>query len=491
MSKFVKKKEYEIERNKSLSYGQKALYYWWYLDGQVTDGGFASFYLNGYGPYASTIIKSLEHIGDTAMAELVKKADRIYQKNKKLMEEAQESDLNEDDLYDRLTEMSVLDPKYDQMHDNTMSLIEAYIRKNPNEICVDENGKEFDPAFTGLCKTFYADMTVQNEFLLEQGVINGEFKSYFENGNLKEKIVYKNGKETGEREEFYERGTMKYKVVKDESNDILTHNYFYENAQLKEQEAYVDKYTRTGKWVKFWQDGSKKLEANFKGGQVYYQNYWTEKGEQILIDGTGLYIKEYESFDIIHREETGYKNYLKHGKSRSFIDGVLRSEEEYKDGKKHGASRSYYKNGNLKQESVYKNDTQISFRFFRKFKNPKVKTTIISKICLRCYNDQEEYVLPDNQPSPINSQEIAANFKVKTSIFGGAYDDDYIMSYNGFVIIDEKGDVEFKELTLVDNFSLHDQVLASVSKLKFEPALKDGEPIKSIHYVRYQLRLSE
>ena len=36
ISKFVKDKEHEIERGKSLSYGQKALYYWWYVDAPVT-----------------------------------------------------------------------------------------------------------------------------------------------------------------------------------------------------------------------------------------------------------------------------------------------------------------------------------------------------------------------------------------------------------------------------------------------------------------------
>lgn len=516
ISKFVKKKEYEIERNKSLSYGQKALYYWWYLDAQVTNGGFDQFYGNGYGPYASTIIKGLEHIGDTAMAALVKKADNIYQRSQKLMDKAQESSLSSSDFYAGLDALSLLDTKYYEMNDKTMSIIEAYIRKNPNEICVDENGKEFDLAFTGLCKTFYSDNTVQNEFPLEQGVINGEFKSYYENGILKEKIDYKNGKETGEREEYFDNGTLKYKVVKDESNDIVTYNYFYENGvqkklvtkkgstdtrlgvtkewydntQLKEQSVYVGKYTRAGKWVKFWKDGSKKLEANFEDGKAFYQNYWTEKGEQILIDGTGLYINEYEWLNKMRREETGYKNYLKHGKSRSFTEGLLRSEEEYKDGKRHGASRSYYKNGNLKQESVYENGKEISFKYFRKFKNPKVKTNIISRICKGCYDIHEGYLLPDNQPLPINGQELTQRFKAETSIIE-AYDDDKVLSYGYYLFIDEKGNVENIDFAVGDNMWIHEELQSSMSELKFEPALKDGEPIKSIHYVRYQLRLAE
>src|SRR5438270_823971 len=42
-----------------LSYGQKAIYYWWLLDGRVTNGGFDSFYFHDYGRYIPTIIKGL------------------------------------------------------------------------------------------------------------------------------------------------------------------------------------------------------------------------------------------------------------------------------------------------------------------------------------------------------------------------------------------------------------------------------------------------
>ena len=38
---------------------------------------------------------------------------------------------------------------------------------------------------------------------------------------------------------------------------------------------------------------------------------------------------------------------------------------------------------------------------------------------------------------------------------------------------------------------LDEQVKSSMSELKFEPALKGGKPIKSIHYVRYELKLTE
>ncbi|MGB8194947.1 MAG: hypothetical protein WCF67_23630, partial [Chitinophagaceae bacterium] len=34
LSDMIKKKEYETERGRRLSYGQKALYYWWYIDAE-------------------------------------------------------------------------------------------------------------------------------------------------------------------------------------------------------------------------------------------------------------------------------------------------------------------------------------------------------------------------------------------------------------------------------------------------------------------------
>ena len=78
LTQFIEDRDHEFERSKSLSYGQKALYYWWYLDAQVTNGGFAQFYSNGYGHYIPAIINCLEYVGATAMANLAKKAEKVY-----------------------------------------------------------------------------------------------------------------------------------------------------------------------------------------------------------------------------------------------------------------------------------------------------------------------------------------------------------------------------------------------------------------------------
>ncbi len=516
ISKFVKDKEHEIERGKSLSYGQKALYYWWYLDAQVTNGGFVQFYYNGYSPYVPAIIKGLEHIGDTEMANLVKKADKIYQKNKKLMNKAQESDLFGSDLYDRLDKMSLLDDDYYELNEKTMSLIEAYIRKNPNEICLDEGGVDFDMTFTGLCKTFYENKVVKEEFKLKLGVINGEFKSFYENGKPKEKIEYIKGEQTGDRKEFYENGQLKYQITKLASESTFIHKWFYQNGnpkkleskliengdrigeykewykngQLAEKGTYVSAYERDGEWLEFYENGNKKVEAEFVNGEFRLKNHWNEKGEQTLTDGTGIYVYEYSMFgDDVNRNEQEYKNYLRHGKQKTYKNGTLSLYQEMENGVEHGITRDYYNNGNLKEEIVYKNGEVASKKEFPIFENPVVVTTIISEM-------EDEWLInreletADSYPVIIDQNALEKDFKAEISVFDG-YPQDYELSYSYFVEIDKSGNPTKLDFLVASNGFLTTEVESCIKKMKFSPAQKNGENINSYLIIRYKLKLGE
>jgi hypothetical protein len=132
----IKDQEEDEKRvTKMFSPGQKALHFFWYLDGEVTNGGFIQFYLNGYGKYVPAIIDGLTLIGDDDMVELVKKADALYIKYKVRFDEQTEKIEEEGwgNLYDELKEFDELDEEYYQSHDKTITLLESYARKNPNE----------------------------------------------------------------------------------------------------------------------------------------------------------------------------------------------------------------------------------------------------------------------------------------------------------------------------------------------------------------------
>jgi len=127
-----------------LSYAQKALYYWWYVDAQVNNGGFTQYYYNDYGKYTPTIIKALNHIGDDKMAELINRSYELYLKENKKIKNAQFGSWEEfSNLYKEIKDFDDLSYEYFNLNNQTMKNIENYIRKNPNEICLDEEGNEF------------------------------------------------------------------------------------------------------------------------------------------------------------------------------------------------------------------------------------------------------------------------------------------------------------------------------------------------------------
>lgn len=112
--------------------GQKALYFFWYLDGEVTNGGFIQFYWNGYRQYLPPIIDGLKLIGDSLMVDLVNKADEEYLKYKEqFILQRQKNDWQP--LYDNLKKFDEYDSIYYATHEKTMDLIEKYARKYPDE----------------------------------------------------------------------------------------------------------------------------------------------------------------------------------------------------------------------------------------------------------------------------------------------------------------------------------------------------------------------
>ena len=148
ISEYIQDRKGELTKGNTLSYGQKALYYWWYVDAQVTNGGFTQFYFNEYGKYVPTIIKGLKHIGDNKMAELVNRSYELYLKENKKIKDARKGGLEAfSNLYKEVKDFEELDDEYYKLNEQTMKNIENYIRKNPNEFCLDENSKEFDLKF--------------------------------------------------------------------------------------------------------------------------------------------------------------------------------------------------------------------------------------------------------------------------------------------------------------------------------------------------------
>ena len=364
ISKYIEDEKGEPKKVKSLSYAQKALYYWWNLSEQVDNGGFDQYYFNESGKYIATIIKALKHIGDHKMAKLVTRSYEIYLKEN----EAYETYTKENDdfkkrleLYNTIEDYDDLDSEFYNLSNQTMEKIENYIRMNPNEICLDEEGNEFDLNFSGEVKTYYPNNTVKEVISLDKSLVVRNFKSYFENGKLCEEIYFLKGKQTGERIEYYENGNKKFSIEKSQNPKGNLHSHYYENGNLKSTEIYVSKYDRDGKWIQYYSNGQIKSETEFINKEFFVQNCWREDGTQILKDGTGLYINEYSIDDgIVERTEQEYKNNKQHGKQYFYSNDKLTLYQEMSKGKKHGITKTYDDEGNLKEEIIYNDGVEKS-----------------------------------------------------------------------------------------------------------------------------------
>lgn len=128
----------EIELARRLSAGQKALYFFWYLDGQVTNGGFMQFFLNGYQRYVPTIHAGLELVGDTTTARLLAEAHHDCWMHREEFELVAKGDHDWSWLRTRLPDMDSLDEDYFAHHDEAMNHMERYIRSHPEEFVVVE-----------------------------------------------------------------------------------------------------------------------------------------------------------------------------------------------------------------------------------------------------------------------------------------------------------------------------------------------------------------
>src|ERR1700733_3407876 len=112
-----KANENEILHSKRLSPGQKALFFIWYLDGEVTNGGFIQFYWNGKEKYLPPIIDGLKLIGDTQMLQLVDKATLEFKAHiKDFLIQKQKDDW--EPLYDNLKKFEEYDTIYYATHDS-------------------------------------------------------------------------------------------------------------------------------------------------------------------------------------------------------------------------------------------------------------------------------------------------------------------------------------------------------------------------------------
>lgn len=113
-----------------LSEKQKALFYIWELERAVYGGeyGFVNFYWN-YKSYYKEIIKGLKLINDTAMINVLEGVNKVYLSNYK----KNNRKLNNGGWKYVQKKFKKYDEAFLNKHEETMKLLEAYVRRYPND----------------------------------------------------------------------------------------------------------------------------------------------------------------------------------------------------------------------------------------------------------------------------------------------------------------------------------------------------------------------
>ncbi|NME68219.1 DMP19 family protein [Flammeovirga aprica] len=133
LSLYVDHSKYEEERCVRFNYAQKFIYFWWYLDAQVSNGGFVQFFINGYGKYLDPIKRGLMHIGATEQYQLLVLAERYFKKN----DESALKEIKVDEQYQFLVDQEILTPfcaKYLEIGRGALDFFKEYALKHPDEL---------------------------------------------------------------------------------------------------------------------------------------------------------------------------------------------------------------------------------------------------------------------------------------------------------------------------------------------------------------------
>jgi antitoxin component YwqK of YwqJK toxin-antitoxin module len=304
---------------------------------QVCNGGFIQYFYNGYGkqfPYFCEGI--IKYSCPEIVIEIFKKVNSIFEEKVKNFDRKGLDPFSEIlNLYHeddpRMKELNDLDFNFYKIEKEFFRFFDKFIRLNYSEFTTIK-GKVF--INEGINETYYDNGILKERFKIENGLIIDKFECFFNNGNLNKRVFYgSDGNGLDSYEYYFENGSRKEFKVKDLNDNSYLMQFFHDNDQLS-------------------------LEYDLGQNPFTILNGWTKEGENILRNGTGVYIREYELFEVKYRDEYDYLNYKRHGKQFSFRNGVLTLYQEMVDGKCHGKTISYDKGVPIR-ETLYEHDKEV------------------------------------------------------------------------------------------------------------------------------------
>lgn len=234
--------------------------------------------------------------------------------------------------------------------------------------------------FTGLCRTYYEDGSMEREVRFQGGKEDGESITLYNKRNEKgqqtvmARINHKMGVPDGEWEYFFENGKRAWSQSWLNGLKNGNFNYYYEDGKPKREEIYKNDL-REGTNKEYYPGGKIKNEVDYKGGVMEgsYKSYY-ENGQ---ISYEGKYAAGKENGEVVTYFEKGqmssqsfFKSGIPDGEWRTWYDDSKeRSIEHYVDGKKNGECKSFYKDGQVKKIEKWVNGKRMDIEAYDEFGN--------------------------------------------------------------------------------------------------------------------------
>jgi antitoxin component YwqK of YwqJK toxin-antitoxin module len=497
---------------------QQGLHAWWSFLGDVLNGGLVQYFYNHTDVFVPALVELLKVSDGQPIVAILRQATDVYREHKK--EFAVENPFGESGLFARMTELAKLDRSLVRQLNRTGKQLEKWARAHIALIALGDDGEPIDPTFSGTIETHHPGGRVFEEATVRRGVLSGPYRRYREDGTLEHSCYYKAGEVSSDYwpsgqpkcrtlkrggltvyEWYYPSGDIQKRYVADKSGDAVEPiRFWHENGQLAE-EVHVKGGKKLGPWLKFFDDGSPRLEAAHRRGETpVVKNAWDDRRRQVVKDGDGTYFDDGRDIDLCYglslngdwTRSMELRGGVRHGVETTWHQGVLWSTQEFVAGKAHGLCTHFYDNGRVRSKDVYRNGKEVKSEAFPKFDDPRPAVLLEVEANEELYKAQGQPLL-DSYPAPLNLEEVQARLEVpafleevfernKAGKLEEGYDDlnrfDDSIGYR--VMVDERGAVDTVAFTACSPYSIGtvDRYPPIIQQLKFEPGRIGGREVR-------------
>lgn len=373
-----------------------ALHAWSRLLGDVQNGGFTQFFYNNGGDAGVTHAAALiESLGLPKAAGVLNDAVAVYRRHKAAFNVKNPWE----GLFGSIEEFERLDRTFSRSALGIARKLEKWLRLHVQELATDEAGQPIDPKLTGLVEARTADGTLTHSLEVKNGKPHGACREFFEDGSVRHGSFYKSGELSGDFwpdgqikckssrrgaqkviEWFHPGGQLQKRFVMDKNGKAAEPvREYHPNGQLAE-EVHIAKGEKVGPWLRYFPDGSPKLEAEHrKDGQLVVWNAWDDDRTRVVKNGSGTFREDgrdivwpYDLFMQSHWIKTlKLKGGIPHGETATYHVGVLWATNSYKNGRLDGNSKMYWDNGRVRAVTRFSNGKAGKREEFPKFDDPR------------------------------------------------------------------------------------------------------------------------